>query len=183
MQRSALDHRGFTFGSLSRWGQLDMAPPAWEQVSVLSAHYRTLKSGARSRISAAHVADATATAARSAAAPADAGYGAATAAGSATTGGATRDAAATTARSATTGTWCCGWPGGHAGRRSGRRCCATAWPSIAAATCNREDEHGCTAESATAALASDLIRFPTLHSRHVYPVHLSVPSRASVKQD
>jgi len=111
-------------------------------------------------IAAADVADATATAARSATAPTDAGYGAApaagsattsgasrdgsaTAAGSATTSGASRDGAASPAGSATTGAWCCRWR--HAGRRSGRWCCATAWPLIAAAS-NREHEHGGTAE-------------------------------------
>ena len=36
-------------------------------------------------------------------------------------------------------------------------------------------------ESATAVLASDLIRFPNLHSRHIYPAHLSVPGHASVQ--
>jgi hypothetical protein len=159
MQRPALDHLGYILGSLSRWGQVAMAPPAWEQVFVLSVRDRTLKSSARSRISAADVADATAATARSAAATTDTRNAAAATAGSATTGGATGDAAATTARSATTGgatrdgaaatagAWCCGWRGRNAGRRGGRWRGATAWPLIAtAATSNRQDEHGCTAE-------------------------------------
>jgi hypothetical protein len=36
-------------------------------------------------------------------------------------------------------------------------------------------------KSATAVLASDLTRFPTLHSRHIYPAHLSVAGHASVQ--
>lgn len=156
MRRLTLGHLSYILGSLSGWGQLGMAPPARLQVFARRCCYRTLKSGARSRISAADVADATAAAARSAAAATDARNGSASAAGSttargtardaatatagsATTGGATGNGAASAVGSATAGPWCGGWRGRHAGgRRSGGRWrCATAWPFIAAAASDR----------------------------------------------
>jgi hypothetical protein len=39
MQRSAIGHLRYIFGSLSGWGQLSMAPSAWEQVCVVSVLY------------------------------------------------------------------------------------------------------------------------------------------------
>jgi hypothetical protein len=112
MQRSALGPMRYILCSLSRWGQVGVAPPAPDQAFALPVLYRMFKSSARSRIAAADVANATAATARSAAATTDAGDGAASAARSAATGGTTRDAAAATARSAatggTTGSWCCG---------------------------------------------------------------------------
>ena len=141
-----------------------MAPPAWEQVLDLSVLYRALSIAARSRRAAADAADAPAATAGSAAAGgADAGDAAATTAGSATAGGATGGGAASGAR-------CCGWR--HAGGWRRWSLCRACY-CLALCCHHRHIQplgrawlHG--RKSATAVLASDLIRFPTLHSRHIY---------------
>lgn len=174
-----LGQKGGPSISLSRRGQIHMAPPAIEQVFT---------DGGRS-VAAAEVADATAAAARSTATATDAGNAAAPAAGTAAAGRTTRHAAASAARAPAAGgtargsaaaTRRCGRRDAGRGSGGGRwRRAAAGRPLVAAAASDGQHKHGRTAQERDGIPGSRSHQLPQSPLAPLSAVHFSVPRRGA----